>query len=101
MNKSKCAIKHTPKKHFDDYFILISSIHSPSAKQSTSNKLYLPRVTSSSAKCSLTFFVQKCGLLYQAPLSLLLPSPSKGNLRNTHYMNKINTSCLHIISFQE
>jgi len=41
--------------HFDEYFIPISSIHSHSTRIATSNNLFLPRVNSSSGKCSLTF----------------------------------------------
>jgi len=41
--------------HFDEYFIPISSIHSHSTRLATSNNLFLPRVNSSSGKCSLTF----------------------------------------------
>jgi len=45
--------------HFDDYFIQISSIHSYSTRLTTSNNLFLLRVTSSSGKYSLTFVGQK------------------------------------------
>jgi len=41
--------------HFDEYFIPISTIHSHSTRLATSNNLFLPRVNSSSGKCSLTF----------------------------------------------
>jgi len=41
--------------HFDEYFIPISSIHSHSTRLATSNNLFLPRINSSSGKCSLTF----------------------------------------------
>jgi len=41
--------------HFYEYFIPISSIHSHSTRLATSNNLFLPRVNSSSGKCSLTF----------------------------------------------
>ena len=41
--------------YFDEYFIPISSFHSHSTRPATSNNLYLPRVNSSSGKCSLTF----------------------------------------------
>jgi len=41
--------------HFDEYFIPISSIHSHSTRLATSSNLFLPRVNSSSGKCSLTF----------------------------------------------
>ena len=41
--------------HFDDSFIPISSIHSHSTRLATFNNLFLPRVNSSSGKCSLTF----------------------------------------------
>jgi len=41
--------------HFDEYFIPISSIHSHSTKLANSNNLFLPRVNSSSGKCSFTF----------------------------------------------
>ena len=41
--------------HFDEYFIPLSSIHYYSTRLATSNNLFLPRVNSSSGKCSLTF----------------------------------------------
>ena len=41
--------------HFDEYFIPISSIHCHSTRLATSNNLFLPRVNSTSGKCSLTF----------------------------------------------
>jgi len=41
--------------HFDEYFIPLSSIHSQSTRLPTSNNPFLPRVNSSSGKCSLTF----------------------------------------------
>jgi len=41
--------------NFVDYFIPISSVHSHSRRQLTSNNVLLPRVNSSSRKCSLTF----------------------------------------------
>jgi len=50
--------------HFDEYFIPINSIHSHSTRLATSNNLFLPRVNSSSGKCSLCW-PKKCGLQYQ------------------------------------
>ena len=41
--------------HFDDCFIPISSIHSYATRLSIFNNLFLPKVNSSSGKCSLTF----------------------------------------------
>jgi len=41
--------------HFDEYFIPLSSIHYHSTKLATSRNLLLPRVNSSSGKCSLKF----------------------------------------------
>jgi len=48
-----------------EYFIPISSIHSHSTRLATSNNLFLPRVNSSSGKCSLTFVGPKvwCSIL--------------------------------------
>ena len=40
--------------HFDGYFIPISSSNSPSTRPATFNNLFLPRVNSSSGKCSIT-----------------------------------------------
>jgi len=74
--------------HFDDYFIPISSIHSYSTRQATSNNLFLPRVKSSLGKCSLPLLAQKCGLQYQTILSIQPPLPSNENWRNTSYMKK-------------
>jgi len=39
--------------HFDEYFIPLSSIHYDSTRLATSKNLFLPRVNSTSAKCSL------------------------------------------------
>jgi len=44
---------------FVEYFIPISSIHSHSTRLATSNNLFLPRVNSSSGKCSLAFIGPK------------------------------------------
>jgi len=41
--------------HFDEYFIPLSSIHYHSTRLATSRNLFLPRVNSSSGKCSLKF----------------------------------------------
>jgi len=43
------------QNHFDYYFIPISSIHSHSTRLATPNNLFLPRVSVSSGKYSLTF----------------------------------------------
>ena len=43
--------------HFDEYFIPLSSIHS--TRLATSRNLFLPRVNSSSGKCSLKFIGPK------------------------------------------
>jgi len=45
--------------HFDEYFIPLSSIHYHSTRLATSKNLLLPRVDSSSGKCSLTFIGPK------------------------------------------
>jgi len=45
--------------HFDDYFILISSIHFHSTRLSTSNNWFLPVINSSSGKFCLTFIGPK------------------------------------------
>jgi len=41
--------------HFDEYFIPLSSIHYHSTRLATSKNLFLPKVNSSSGKCSLKF----------------------------------------------
>jgi len=41
--------------HFDEYFIPLCSIHYHSTRLATSKNLFLPRVNSSSGKCSLKF----------------------------------------------
>jgi len=41
--------------HFDEYFILLNSIHYHSTRIATSKNLFVPRVNSSSGKCSLKF----------------------------------------------
>ena len=45
--------------HFDEYFVPLSSIHYHSTKLATSKNLFLPRVNSSSGKCSLKFIGPK------------------------------------------
>jgi len=45
--------------HFDEYFIPLSSIHYHSTSLATSKNLFLPRVNSSSGKCSLKFIGPK------------------------------------------
>jgi len=45
--------------HFDEYFIPLNSIHYHSTKLATSKNLFLPRVNSSSGKCSLKFIGPK------------------------------------------
>ena len=45
--------------HFDEYFIPLSSIHYHSTRLVTSENLFLPRVNSSSGKCSLKFIGPK------------------------------------------
>ena len=45
--------------HFDEYFIPLSSIHYHSTRLATSENLFLPRVNSSSGKCSLEFIGPK------------------------------------------
>ena len=41
--------------HFDEYFIPLNSIQYYSTRLATSKNLFLPRVNSSSGKCSLKF----------------------------------------------
>jgi len=74
--------------HFDDCFIPISSIHSYSARLSTSNNLFLPEVNSFSGNCYLTLVGPK--MWYQLLSSLLPPLPSIGKLRNTSYTKKMH-----------
>jgi len=45
--------------HFDEYFIRLSSIHYHSTRLATSKNPFLPRVNSSSGKCSLKFIDPK------------------------------------------
>jgi len=45
--------------HFDEYFVPLSSIHYHSTRLATSKNLFLPRVNSSSGKCSLKFISPK------------------------------------------
>jgi len=45
--------------HFDEYFVPLSSIHYHSTRLATSKILFLPRVNSSSGKCSLKFISPK------------------------------------------
>jgi len=48
-----------PPNHFDEYFDPLSSIHHHSTRLTTSKNLFLPRVNSSSGKCSLKFIGSK------------------------------------------
>ena len=45
--------------HSDEYFISLSSIHYHSTRLAASKNLFLPRVNSSSGKCSLKFIGPK------------------------------------------
>jgi len=45
--------------HFYEYFVPLSSIHYHSTRLATSKNLFLPRVNSSSGKCSLKFIGPK------------------------------------------
>ena len=45
--------------HFDEYFIPLNSIHYHSTRLATSKNLFLPRVNSSSGKCSPKFIGPK------------------------------------------
>jgi len=45
--------------HFDEYFVPLSSIHYHSTRLATSKNLFLPRVNSSSGKCSRNFIGPK------------------------------------------
>ena len=74
--------------HFHEYCVPLSSIHYHSTRLATSKNLFLPRVNSSSGKCSLKFIGPKVWSIpddinFQPPLSL------NGNLRNTSYMKII------------
>ena len=66
--------------HFDEYFVPLSSIHYHSTRLATSKNLFLPRVNSSSGKCSLKFTGPKYGLQYQTILNFQPLLPSNGNL---------------------
>ena len=59
-----CHNKLLPN-HFDEYFIPLSSIHYHSTRLATSKNLFLPRVNSSSGKCSLKYIGPKYRLQYQ------------------------------------
>ena len=71
--------------NFDKYFVPLSSNHYHSTRLATSKNLFLPRVNSSSGKCSLKFIGPKVsyGLQYQTILNFQPPLPLNGNLRNT------------------
>jgi len=64
---NKVAVAHLCKllpNHFDDDFIPLSSIHYHSTRLATSNNLFLPRVNSSSGKCSLNLRSAECVCSY-------------------------------------
>jgi len=74
--------------HFDEYFIPLSSIHYHSTRLETSKNLFLPRVNSSSGKCSLKFIGPKVWSSIPDDIKFS-PIFTYGNLRNTSYMTKI------------
>jgi len=82
-----CHNKLLPN-HFDEYFILLSSINYHSTELATSKNLFLPRIKSSSRKFSLKFIGPKVCSSIQTILNFQPPSPLNGNLRNTSYMKK-------------
>ena len=65
--------------YFDEYFFPISSIHSHSTRLATSNNLFLPRVNSSSGKCSLTLIGPKVWSSIPNKRSLQPRLPLNGN----------------------
>ena len=75
--------------HFDEYFIPLSSIHYHSTRLETSKNLFLPRVNSSSGKCSLKFIGPKVWSSIPNDIKFATTFTFKWNLRNTSYMKKI------------
>ena len=73
--------------HFDEYFIPLSSIHYHSTRLATSKNLFLPRVNSSSGKCSLKFIGPK--VWSSIPDNIKLSTTFTFKWRNTSYMKKI------------
>jgi len=76
--------------HFHEYFIPISSIHSHSTRLAASNNLFLPRVNSSSGKCSLTFIGRKVWCSIPNDIKSSTTFTFKWKLKNTSYMIKIH-----------
>jgi len=75
--------------HFDGYFVPLSSIHYHSTRLATSKNLFLPKVNSSSGKCSLKFIGPKVCSSLPDDIKFQPLLPSNGNLKNTSYMKKI------------
>ena len=71
-------------KHFDEYFIPISSIHSHSTRLATSNNLFLPRVNSSQENVPLPLFAQYQMILNLQPRLLLNGKLRKHLLHDKH-----------------
>ena len=75
--------------HFDEYFVPLSSIHYHSTRLATSKILFLPRVNSSSGKCSLKFIAPKVWSSIPDDIKFSTTFTFKWKLRNTSYMKKI------------
>jgi len=75
--------------HFDEHFIPLSSIHYHSTRLATSKNLFLPRVNSSSGKCSLKFIGPKVWSPIPDDIKFSTIFTFKWKLKNTSYMNKI------------
>jgi len=75
--------------HFDEYLILLSSIHYYSTRLATSKNLFLLRVNSSSAKCYRKFIGPKVWSSIPDDIQFSTTLPLIGNLRKTSQLKKI------------
>ena len=74
--------------HFDEYFVPLSSIHYHSTRLATSKNSFLPRVNSSSVRCSLKFIGPKVWSSIPDNIKFSTTFTFKWYLRNTSYMKK-------------
>jgi len=76
--------------HFDEYFIPLSSNHYHSTRLATSKNRFLPRVNSSSGKCSLKFIGLKVWSSIPGDIKLSTTFTFKWKLKK-HFLHEKNS----------
>ena len=84
--------------HFDEYFIPLSSINYHSTRLATSRNLFLPRVNSSSGKCSLKFIGPKIWSSIPDDIKFLTTFTFKWKLKK-HLLHEKNSQLWTLATF--